>query len=91
MSHIVDHFVLNMIPLSRFDIVEGVPLDLSPGTRGVPRPASRSTNNAPQQAATGRRYLINGPNKTVLSTNPESFSANGFSTGFIAREAFYTI
>ena len=38
-----------------------------------------------------RGYLINGPNKTVLSTNVESFSANGFSTGFIAREAFYTI
>ena len=38
-----------------------------------------------------KRYFIFEPNTAVLSTNPGSFSGNDFSTGFIAREAFYTI
>ena len=40
---------------------------------------------------TWRRYSLFEPNKTMVSPNRVSFSGNDFSTGFIAREVFYTI
>ena len=46
---------------------------------------------SPRRAPRWKSYLIFEPNTAVLSTNRQSFSGNDFSTGFIAREAFYTI